>query len=193
MTRTAPSTSPIARASTAYSDGRLISYFDAIWIISIKVATADGGTDVSQVIAAIGYPHQGTAVIDGDGKLVVSATANGSSLRPVQTTFFEDARIVSTFGSHRLVTGVALTSGKTTADGTGFDLTLTTGPNPVVANDVMYDVPCEQLADARRELAALGERHVAREREGHVERALVELGEELGAQARRQDLKQAIA
>ena len=67
-----------------------------------------------------------------DGVEGSTATANGSSLRPVQTTFFEDARLVSTFGTHRLVTGIALTSGKTTADGTGFDLTFTTGSNPVV-------------------------------------------------------------
>ncbi|MEO8054883.1 MAG: TonB-dependent receptor [Acidobacteriota bacterium] len=68
--------------------------------------------------------------IDGvDGN---TATARGTSLLPVQTTFFEDARVVTTAGRHRLVTGIALTSGKTTADGTGFDFTLTTGSSPMV-------------------------------------------------------------
>lgn len=69
-----------------------------------------------------------------DGVNGSTATAHGSSLRPLQTTFFEDARVVTTAGRHRLVTGIALTSGKTTAEGTGFDLALTTGSAPVVPN-----------------------------------------------------------
>ncbi len=68
--------------------------------------------------------------IDGvDGN---TATASGTNLRPVETTLFEDAHVVATQGAHRLVAGVALTWGRTTSSGTGFDFTLTTGPNPVV-------------------------------------------------------------
>lgn len=86
--------------------------------------------------------------IDGvDGS---TATAHGTSLRPVQTTFFEDARIVTTSGSNRLVTGIALTSGRTTADGTGFDLTLTTGPNPVVPSIDSLPVRDTRSAEDKR-------------------------------------------
>ena len=64
-----------------------------------------------------------------------SATATGTSLTPLETTFFDDARIVADFtagGHHKFVTGIAYTSGKTTLDGTGFDFSLLTGPHPVV-------------------------------------------------------------
>ena len=85
-----------------------------------------------------------------DGVNGNTATANGTSLRPVQTTFFEDARVVATAGAHRLVTGIALTSGKTTADGTGFDLTLTTGANPVVPNVDSLPVGDTRSAEDKR-------------------------------------------
>ena len=48
----------------------------------------------------------------------------GVELRPLETTAFEDVRLVSKFfglGPHELVGGAALTWGKTTADGRGFD------------------------------------------------------------------------
>src|SRR5450759_1296577 len=64
-----------------------------------------------------------------------SATATGTSLTPLETTLFNDARIVADFtagGRHRLVAGIAYTSGKTTLEGTGFDFSLLTGPHPVV-------------------------------------------------------------
>jgi len=64
-----------------------------------------------------------------------SATATGTALTPLETTLFDDARIVADFragGRHRLVAGIAYTSGKTTLEGTGFDFSLLTGPHPVV-------------------------------------------------------------
>lgn len=65
----------------------------------------------------------------------VTASATGTSLKPVESTAFDDMRIVADFqaaGRHRLVGGAALTWGRTTAEGNGFDFDLTIGPNPVV-------------------------------------------------------------
>jgi iron complex outermembrane receptor protein len=83
--------------------------------------------------------------IDGD-----TATANGTSLRPVETSAFDDLRLVASFGSHRLVAGAALTWGRTTVSGTGFDLTLTTGPNPVVPSVDVLPVGDNRSAEDRR-------------------------------------------
>jgi outer membrane receptor protein involved in Fe transport len=86
--------------------------------------------------------------IDGiDGSL---ATANGTSLRPVETSLFDDARLVATFGSHRLVVGTALTWGRTTSSGTGFDLSFATGPNPVVPSVDSLPVGDNRSAEDRR-------------------------------------------
>jgi iron complex outermembrane recepter protein len=71
-------------------------------------------------------------IVGSDG---TTATATGTSVRPLETTLYDDARIVSDFtagGHQRLVAGIAYTTGKTTLDGTGFDFSLLTGPNPVV-------------------------------------------------------------
>lgn len=70
-----------------------------------------------------------------DAADATSASATGTSLTPLETTFFEDARIVADLtagGRHRLVAGIAYTSGKTTLEGTGFEFSLLTGPQPVV-------------------------------------------------------------
>ncbi len=86
--------------------------------------------------------------IDGvDGS---TATADGTSLRPVETSVFDDLRLVATLGAHRLVVGTALTWGRTTVSGTGFDFTLTTGPNPDVPT--LDDVPVgdNRAAEDRR-------------------------------------------
>lgn len=51
--------------------------------------------------------------------------AEGVALYPKQNTVYDDLRLVSRFkagGDHELVTGGALTWGKTTADGEGFDI-----------------------------------------------------------------------
>jgi iron complex outermembrane recepter protein len=86
--------------------------------------------------------------IDGvDGS---TATASGTSLRPVETSVFEDARLVAILGTHRLVAGAALTWGRTTISGTGFDLTLTTGPNPVVPSVDSIPVGDHRSAEDRR-------------------------------------------
>ncbi len=48
----------------------------------------------------------------------------GVELRPIERVFFDDARLVSRFelaGSHELVSGAAITWGRTTAKGIGFD------------------------------------------------------------------------
>lgn len=63
------------------------------------------------------------------------AGAAGVAIRPVESTVFDDLRLVADFqaaGRHRLVAGAALTWGRTRATGTGFDIELTTGPNPIV-------------------------------------------------------------
>ncbi|HTS03882.1 MAG TPA: TonB-dependent receptor, partial [Thermoanaerobaculia bacterium] len=79
-----------------------------------------------------------------------TATADGTSLRPVESTLFEDARVVATIGAHRLVAGTAVTWGRTTVAGTGFDLTLTTGPNPVVPSVDSLPVGDNRSAEDRR-------------------------------------------
>ena len=59
----------------------------------------------------------------------------GVSLKPLESTLFEDARVrfpVELAGHHEWVTGAALTLGKTTADGTGFDFDQIIGdPNSI--------------------------------------------------------------
>ena len=65
----------------------------------------------------------------------VTAEAAGVLLKPRETTVFDDARLVAEFaaaGKHRLVGGAAVTWGRTTADGHGFDFDLTLGPSPIV-------------------------------------------------------------
>ena len=65
----------------------------------------------------------------------VTATATGLNLRPVESTFYDDLRLVSDFslaGAHKLVAGAALTWGRTTGDGHGFDFDLVVSPVPVV-------------------------------------------------------------
>jgi outer membrane receptor protein involved in Fe transport len=72
----------------------------------------------------------------------MTATAAGTSLRPVESTVYDDLRLVGEFhaaGLHRLVAGTALTWGRTSADGTGFDFDLLIGPSPVVPD--VGDVP----------------------------------------------------
>jgi iron complex outermembrane recepter protein len=72
----------------------------------------------------------------------VTAEAEGVLLKPRETTLFDDARIVSEFaaaGKHRVVGGAAVTWGRTTADGHGFDFDLTLGPHPVVPK--LEDIP----------------------------------------------------
>jgi outer membrane receptor protein involved in Fe transport len=85
-----------------------------------------------------------------DGVDGTTATANGTNLRPVETTVFDDARLVATLGAHRLVAGAALTWGRTTSSGTGFDFTLTTGANPVVPDINSIPVGDNRSAEDRR-------------------------------------------
>ncbi len=59
------------------------------------------------------------------------ATAAGVALKPKETDLYEDLHLVGEFsaaGRHRLVGGVALTWGRTTASGTGFDIDLQIDP-----------------------------------------------------------------
>jgi iron complex outermembrane recepter protein len=59
------------------------------------------------------------------------ATAEGVALRPHETDVYDDLHLVANFtaaGKHRLVGGAALTWGRTTADGTGFDIDLQIDP-----------------------------------------------------------------
>jgi iron complex outermembrane recepter protein len=83
--------------------------------------------------------------VDGD-----TATAAGTTLRPVESTLFEDAHVVASLGAHRLVAGTALTWGRTTSSGTGFDFSLTTGPSPVVPDINSIPVGDNRSAEDRR-------------------------------------------
>jgi outer membrane receptor protein involved in Fe transport len=83
--------------------------------------------------------------IDGN-----TATADGTSLRPIETSVFDDLRLVVTSASNRLVAGAALTWGRTTVSGTGFDLTLTTGPNPVIPSVDDLPIGDNRSAEDRR-------------------------------------------
>ncbi|MDL2716670.1 MAG: TonB-dependent receptor [Acidobacteriota bacterium] len=63
------------------------------------------------------------------------ATATGTALTPLETTVFNDARVVadlSAGGRHRFVTGIAYTAGKTKLEGTSFGFSLLTGSRPLV-------------------------------------------------------------
>lgn len=65
----------------------------------------------------------------------LDATASGVSIKPVESTVFDDVRVVADFqaaGKHKLVGGLALTYGKTTAEGIGFDFDLVLTPVPQV-------------------------------------------------------------
>jgi iron complex outermembrane receptor protein len=71
-----------------------------------------------------------------------TASATGVSLKPVEKTVYDDARVVAEFeaaGHHRLVGGAAVTWGRTTAIGTGFDFDLVVLPQPIVPQ--VGDVP----------------------------------------------------
>jgi iron complex outermembrane receptor protein len=70
------------------------------------------------------------------------AEAEGVSLRPRETDVYDDVHLVANFsgaGSHRLVGGAALTWGRTTAEGTGFDIDLQI--DPVVVPDFDETAP----------------------------------------------------
>jgi outer membrane receptor protein involved in Fe transport len=72
------------------------------------------------------------------GDTVVS---EGVLLEPKETTVYEDLRLITRFdlkGAHELVSGVAVTWGKTTADGKGFDFDqlLSEYPNIPSSDDV---------------------------------------------------------
>jgi len=70
-----------------------------------------------------------------------TATASGLSLKPQETDVYADAHLVHRFqaaGQHRLVAGAALTWGRTTAAGHGFDFELQIDP-VVVPN--LSDIP----------------------------------------------------
>jgi iron complex outermembrane receptor protein len=72
----------------------------------------------------------------------VTAVAEGVNLKPRETTVFDDARLVAEFtaaGKHRLVGGAAVTWGRTTASGHGFDFDLTVTPVPIVPK--LEDIP----------------------------------------------------
>jgi iron complex outermembrane receptor protein len=66
-----------------------------------------------------------------DGVDANTATAAGVALKPRQTDVYDDVHLVADFeaaGRHRLVGGAALTWGRTTAAGTGFDIDLQIDP-----------------------------------------------------------------
>lgn len=77
--------------------------------------------------------------VSSDG---ITAQASGVELKPVQKTVFDDARLLAEFtaaGKHKLVGGVAVTWGRTTAAGHGFDFDILLTPDPVVPK--LEDIP----------------------------------------------------
>jgi outer membrane receptor protein involved in Fe transport len=69
------------------------------------------------------------------------ATAAGVAMKPLESTVYDDLHVAADFeaaGRHQLVAGGAITWGRTTASGTGFDIDLTLVP-VVVPN--LNDVP----------------------------------------------------
>ncbi|MGE5277485.1 MAG: TonB-dependent receptor [Acidobacteriota bacterium] len=65
----------------------------------------------------------------------LEAQGDGSFLKPIESTLYDDARMVYEFqaaGRHRLVGGAAVTWGRTTAEGIGFDYDVLLLPDPVV-------------------------------------------------------------
>ena len=72
----------------------------------------------------------------------LEAQGDGSYLKPTESTLYDDARMVYEFhaaGRHRLVGGAAVTWGRTTAEGIGFDYDVLLLPDPVVPS--IDDVP----------------------------------------------------
>jgi outer membrane receptor protein involved in Fe transport len=89
-------------------------------------------------------------IVSTDGS---TATAAGSFVTPLQTTLFDDARIVADFsalGRNRLVAGLSYTMGKTTLSGEGFDFSLLTGPQPVVPTLDQVAATSQRIADDNR-------------------------------------------
>ena len=92
---------------------------------SLKLQNTFGLTRDEQ-ISIVSFP----AAFDG-----ATAVASGSAIKPVETTLFDDLRIAADFraaGRHQLVAGAAVTWGRTTATGIGFDFDLQVTPGPVV-------------------------------------------------------------
>ncbi len=72
----------------------------------------------------------------------LEAEGDGSYLKPIESTVFDDARLLYQFeaaGHHQLVGGAAVTWGRTTAEGIGFDFDVLLTPDPVVPS--IGDVP----------------------------------------------------
>jgi outer membrane receptor protein involved in Fe transport len=70
------------------------------------------------------------------------ATGDGSALKPIETTIFDDAHLVKEFqaaGKHRLLGGVSLTWGRSSGAGIGFDYDVVLLPDPIVPS--LSDVP----------------------------------------------------
>jgi outer membrane receptor protein involved in Fe transport len=89
-------------------------------------------------------------IVGSDG---AAATATGTSLTPLETTLFDDARLVASFtaaGHQRLVAGIAYTTGRTTLEGTGFDFSLLTGPRPLLPTLDEVPVGDRRSAEDRR-------------------------------------------
>jgi outer membrane receptor protein involved in Fe transport len=83
----------------------------------------------------------------------LTAVAAGSFETPLQTTIFDDARIVASFsflGKNRLVAGLAYTMGRTTLSGEDFAFPLVTGPAPVVPTLDQVTPSDQRIADDSR-------------------------------------------
>ncbi|MEO6325195.1 MAG: TonB-dependent receptor [Thermoanaerobaculia bacterium] len=92
---------------------------------TLKLQNTFGLTRDEQ-ISIISFPHE----FEG-----AEAVAEGSAIKPIETTLFDDVRLAAEFsaaGRHKLVAGAAVTWGRTTAEGIGFDFDLQVTPGPVV-------------------------------------------------------------
>jgi iron complex outermembrane recepter protein len=103
----------------------LSSEFSTPLTSSLKLQNTFGLTRDDQ-ISIVSFP---SAFAD------TTATASGTALKPVETTLFDDVRLAADFtaaGRHQLVAGAAITWGRTTATGIGFDFDFQVTPGPVV-------------------------------------------------------------
>jgi iron complex outermembrane receptor protein len=120
------------------------------------------------------------------------AAAEGVALRPRETALYDDVHLVANFsgvGKHRLVGGAALTWGRTTAKGTGFDIELQV--DPVIVPKFADTAPGDHrsFADRRTFLGLYVNDEwtpvrfltvTAGGRYDHVEEKLVARGQEVG-------------
>lgn len=87
--------------------------------------------------------------VDTASQAADSVDADGQNLRPKETTFYGDARLVKSWNAHEIVGGAAVTIGKLRVEGNEFDFNVKRLPVPVVPDvsqlNVGEDVDAEDM------------------------------------------------